>query len=66
MKLARQGGLTYKSFGLTEQQLEVTRIQPRAEHDGKIVDMIGIVTTLEGAPLPKGAIANRLKHGVWT
>jgi hypothetical protein len=60
VKLARAGGLTYKSFGLTEQQLEVTRIQPRAEHDGKIVDMIGIVTTLEGAPLPKGAIANRL------
>ena len=28
--------------------------------DGKIVDMIGIVTTLEGPPLPKGAIANRL------
>src|SRR5262249_42772453 len=27
---------------------------------GRIVDMIGIVTTLEGVPLPKGAIANRL------
>ena len=60
VKLARQGNLTFESFGLSEQQLEVTRIQPRAERDGKIVDMIGIVTTLEGAPLPKGAIANRL------
>ena len=60
VKLARQGSLTFESFGLTEQQLEVTRIQPRAERDGKIIDMIGIVTTLEGAPLPKGAIANRL------
>ncbi len=60
VKLSIRGTLTYESFGLTEQQLEVTRIQPRAERDGKIVDMIGIVTTLEGAPLPKGAIANRL------
>src|SRR5215469_3615179 len=60
VKLARQGTLTYQSFGLADWQLEVTRIQPRAERDGKIIDMIGIVTTLEGAPLPKGAIANRL------
>lgn len=60
VKLARQGGLTYKSFGLSEEHLEVARIEPRAERDGKIIDMIGIVTTLEGAPLPKGAIANRL------
>ena len=36
------------------------RIQPKLHEDGKIVDMIGIVTTLEGQPLPKGAIANRL------
>jgi regulator of protease activity HflC (stomatin/prohibitin superfamily) len=40
------------------------RIAPRKFEDkdgkGRIVDMIGIVTTLEGVPLPKGAIANRL------
>jgi hypothetical protein len=60
VKLAHAGKLTYQSFGLSEKQLEVTRIEPKAERDGKIVDMIGIVTTLEGAPLPKGAIANRL------
>ena len=60
MKLAHDGKLTFGSFGLTEKQLEVTRIEPKAERDGKIVDMIGIVTTLEGGPLPKGAIANRL------
>jgi hypothetical protein len=60
VKLANRGTLTYESFGLSEKQLEVTRIQPRAEPDGKIIDMIGIVTTLEGAPLPKGAIADRL------
>jgi hypothetical protein len=60
VKLAHDGKLTFGSFGLTEKQLEVTRIEPKAERDGKIIDMIGIVTTLEGAPLPKGAIANRL------
>src|ERR1700688_1291754 len=60
VRLAHQGKLTFGSFGLTEKQLEVTRIEPKAERDGKIIDMIGIVTTLEGGPLPKGAIANRL------
>jgi hypothetical protein len=60
VKLAHDGKLSFGSFGLTEKQLEVTRIEPKAERDGKIIDMIGIVTTLEGAPLPKGAIANRL------
>jgi hypothetical protein len=60
VRLASQGKLAFGSFGLTEKQLEVTRIEPKAERDGKIIDMIGIVTTLEGAPLPKGAIANRL------
>jgi hypothetical protein len=60
VRLAHDGKLTYGSFGLTEKQLEVTKIEPKAERDGKIIDMIGIVTTLEGGPLPKGAIANRL------
>jgi SPFH domain / Band 7 family len=60
VRLAHDGKLSFGSFGLTEKQLEVTRIEPKAERDGKIIDMIGIVTTLEGAPLPKGAIANRL------
>ena len=36
------------------------RIEPRVNDGGKIVDMIGIVTTFEGPPLPKGAIANRI------
>jgi hypothetical protein len=60
VRLAHDGKLTFGSFGLTEKQLEVTKIEPKAERDGKIIDMIGIVTTLEGGPLPKGAIANRL------
>lgn len=58
------GGLGPKSFGLTPEQLDVVRIEPKKlESDGgkaRIIDMIGIVTTLEGTPLPKGAIANRL------
>ncbi|HUB46010.1 MAG TPA: SPFH domain-containing protein [Acetobacteraceae bacterium] len=51
--------LTHASFGLSEQQMKVVVIEPHAT-DGRLVDMIGIVTTLEGSPSPKGAIANRL------
>lgn len=60
MRLAGKGALTAAAFGLQPRQLEVVRIQPAAHEDGKIIDMIGIVTALEGGPLPKGAIANRL------
>lgn len=55
-----KGRLTYEAFGLADGQLEVTRIAPRPAESGKLVDMIGIVTTLEGPPLPAGAIASRL------
>jgi regulator of protease activity HflC (stomatin/prohibitin superfamily) len=55
-----KGGLTFAAFGLEERQLEVTRIAPKPADSGKVVDMIGIVTTLEGEPLPAGAIAGRL------
>jgi len=54
------GRLTFAAFGLDERQLEVTRIAPRPADAGKVVDMIGIVTTLEGQPLPAGSIASRL------
>jgi regulator of protease activity HflC (stomatin/prohibitin superfamily) len=58
------GSFGPESFGLQPEQLDVVRIAPRKFEDkdgkGRIVDMIGIVTTLEGVPLPKGAIANRL------
>jgi uncharacterized membrane protein YqiK len=57
---AAGGGLTHATFGLSDQQMKVVRIQPSTSEDGKLVDMIGIVTTLEGSPSPKGAIANRL------
>lgn len=52
--------LTCKSFGLLEDQLKLVRIEPTKDNEGKTVDMIGIVTTLDGDPLPSGDIANRL------
>jgi hypothetical protein len=58
--LERKGKLTAQTFGLDPEELEVVRIEPRVYQDGKVVDMIGIVTTFEGPPLPKGAIANRI------
>ena len=54
------GRLTFAAFGLDASQLEVTRISLRPAEGGKVVDMIGIVTTLEGQPLPAGCIASRL------
>jgi hypothetical protein len=58
------GGFTHRTFGLTDQQMRVVRIEPRQIEDGadagRIIDMIGVVTTLEGSPSPKGAMANRL------
>ena len=56
----KRGQLTFSAFGLEARQLEVTRISPRPTEGGKVVDMIGIVTTLEGSPLPAGDIASRL------
>jgi regulator of protease activity HflC (stomatin/prohibitin superfamily) len=49
------GGLTPESFGLSPEQLRVVVIAP----DGEL-DLIGVVTTLEGPPLPEGDIASRL------
>jgi SPFH domain / Band 7 family len=56
----RKGQLTFRAFGLEEKQLEVTRIAPYPTEGGKVLDMIGIVTALEGEPLPAGDIASRL------
>jgi SPFH domain/Band 7 family protein len=55
-----KGELSYRAFGLEEKQLDVTRISPRPTEGGKVIDMIGIVTALEGEPLPAGDIASRL------
>ncbi len=61
-KLAgRSGRLTPASFGLAPWQLELVRISPQpSEVEGELIDMVGIVTTYEGDPLPPGAIASRL------
>src|SRR5713101_5283188 len=48
-------------FGLRPEQFSVLRITPRRSDDGEtIVDIIGIVTTFEGDPLPSSQIASRL------
>ncbi len=60
-KLATGGRLDFRAFGLEDWQLDVTRIAPKPTSDsGKVVDMIGVVTALDGEPLPAGAIASRL------
>src|SRR5206468_1128261 len=43
----KKGELTYRAFGLEERQLEVTRISPHPTEAGRVLDMIGVVTTLE-------------------
>ncbi|HEY0105771.1 MAG TPA: SPFH domain-containing protein [Rhizomicrobium sp.] len=58
--LEKLGRLKPESFGLEPVQLGVVRIEPKFFQDGKVIDMIGIVTTYDGPPLPKGAIANRI------
>ena len=59
---ARGGGrLTPEAFGLRPTQLDLVRIEPKPSGaDGTLMDMIGIVTTFEGDPLPSGDIASRL------
>jgi regulator of protease activity HflC (stomatin/prohibitin superfamily) len=48
--------LTPESFGLSADQLRVVVIAP----DPNGIDMVGVVTALEGEPLPSGDIASRL------
>jgi regulator of protease activity HflC (stomatin/prohibitin superfamily) len=52
---ATGGVLRPESFGLSPEQLQVVVIAPRGPQD-----VIGVVTTLEGGPLPSGDIASRL------
>jgi len=56
----RGAALNYVVFGLGDSALDVTRIEPRATESGHVVDMVGVVTTLEGDPLPAGDISSRL------
>jgi hypothetical protein len=52
--------LSAHSFGLDAHQLDVVRIEPQRTEEGEITDMVGIVTTYEGDPLPAGDIASRI------
>jgi regulator of protease activity HflC (stomatin/prohibitin superfamily) len=53
---ARQyGGIAPEAFGLVGAQLQVTVIAPQ-----DATDMVGVVTALDGEPLPAGDIASRL------
>jgi hypothetical protein len=60
-RASKLGKLSPDAFGLTSQQLELVRIEPRpVGKDGASLDMVGIVTTFEGDPLPSGDFAGRL------
>jgi hypothetical protein len=53
-------GLKPEAFGLRPNQLDIIKIEPSRDQEGKGMDMIGIVTTFEGAPLPSGDLSSRL------
>lgn len=53
--LSKGSSLRPESFGLDPSQLRVVIISPTSNQD-----MVGIVTTLEGEPLPSGDIASRI------
>ena len=53
--LTSRGPLTPGSFGMHPEQFRVTLITPDANQD-----MVGLVTTLEGEPLPPADIAGRI------
>lgn len=57
----KEGGLSCSVFGLKPEQLNLVRIEPQPSDQGQgVIDMLGIVTTFEGDPLPSGFIAGRL------
>ena len=59
-KFKSKKGLTPEDFGLKPEDLRVKVIKPELREGGKITDIVGVVTTLEGDPLPPGDIAGRL------
>jgi hypothetical protein len=56
-ELQKAGRLTPATFHLGPEDLEVVRIE---REPGQTRDVVGIVTSLEGDPLPSGDIASRL------
>jgi hypothetical protein len=62
MKTGRGGELSPAALGLRAENLELVRIEPQPRgKDGSTLDLVGIVTTYEGDPLPSGDIASRLE-----
>src|SRR5262245_6261060 len=60
-KMGRSGELSPAVLGLRPESLELMRIEPQPRgKDGATLDVVGIVTTYEGDPLPSGDIASRL------
>ena len=60
-KMGRSGELSPAALGLRPESLELMRIEPQPRgKDGATLDVVGIVTTYEGDPLPSGDIASRL------
>jgi hypothetical protein len=59
-KIGKTGVLSPEAFGLSAERLDLVRIEPRPQVKSGVVDVIGIVTTYEGDPLPSGDIASRL------
>ena len=60
-KTGRSGELTPAALGLKPEQLDLLRIEPQPRgKDAGTIDVVGIVTTYEGDPLPSGDIATRL------
>jgi len=60
-RIGRDGELTPASLGLKPEHLELVRIEPQPHgKETAPVDMVGVVTTYEGDPLPSGDIATRL------
>src|SRR5207247_4017188 len=54
--------LTPAYFNVKPNQLNVVRIEPRQQEDGEEkMDVVSVVTTLEGKPLTSGHIASRLR-----
>jgi SPFH domain / Band 7 family len=60
-KAGRGGDLLPGSLGLKPEQLDLVRIEPQPRgKESAVLDMVGIVTTYDGDPLPSGDIATRL------
>ena len=60
-KVGRGRELTPDAMGLNPSQLDLVRIEPQPQgKDAGTIDVVGIVTTYEGDPLPSGDIASRL------